>query len=77
VIAVRQNLCRAFFFGRTAKSLFAVRFFSGARQRKNARQISSLQCARKKRTAKILFAVRFLHDARQSTFFPLFHISNK
>jgi hypothetical protein len=26
VFAVRQNLCRAFFFGRTAKSLFAVRF---------------------------------------------------
>jgi hypothetical protein len=24
--AVRQNLCRAFYIGRTAKSIFAVRF---------------------------------------------------
>jgi hypothetical protein len=31
VFAVRQNLCRAFYFGRTAKSLFAVRFLYSAR----------------------------------------------
>jgi hypothetical protein len=35
VFAVRQNLCRAFYFGRMAKSLFAVRFLYSARQRKN------------------------------------------
>jgi hypothetical protein len=44
VFAVRQNLCRAFYFGRTAKSLFAVRFLYSARQ--------------KKRTPNKLFAVR-------------------
>jgi hypothetical protein len=66
--AERQNVCRAFYIGRTTKKLFAVRFLYSARQRKNARQISSLQCARTKRTAKILFAVRFLHNAQQSIF---------
>jgi hypothetical protein len=50
----KQYLCRAFFFERTAKSLFVVRFFFAVRSIKNARQISSLLCARKKRTAKIL-----------------------
>jgi hypothetical protein len=54
VFAVHQNLCRAFFVGRTAKSLFAVRFLSGARQRKNARQTSSLPCARQKTHGKEL-----------------------
>jgi hypothetical protein len=35
--AVRENLCRAFSFGRTAKSFFAVRFIQGPRQIKSAR----------------------------------------
>jgi hypothetical protein len=70
VFAVRQNLCRAFYFGRTAKSLFAVRFLYSARQRKNARQTSYLPCAWRKRTAKILFAVRFYYSARH-IFLPL------
>jgi hypothetical protein len=71
VFAVRQNLCCAFYFGRTAKSLFAVHFLYSARQRKNARQTSCLSCAWRKRTAKILFAVRFYYSARQSIFLPL------
>jgi hypothetical protein len=45
VFAVRQNLCCAFYFGRTAKSLFAVRFLYSSRQRKNTRQTSCLPCA--------------------------------
>jgi hypothetical protein len=57
VFAVRQNLCRAFYFGRTAKSLFAVRFYivhgkekTHAKQvvcrapRENAPQTSCLPC---------------------------------
>jgi hypothetical protein len=43
--AVRENLCRAFFFGRTAKRIFTVRFLHSAR--------------RKKRSAKKMFVVRF------------------
>jgi hypothetical protein len=35
--AVRENLCRAFSFGRTVESFFAVRFIQGARQIKSAR----------------------------------------
>jgi hypothetical protein len=34
-LAMRENLCRAFSIGRTAKSFFAVRFIKG-RQRENA-----------------------------------------
>jgi hypothetical protein len=71
VFAVRQNLCHAFYFGRTAKSLFAVRFLYSARQRKNTRQTSCLPCAWRNRTAKILFALRFYYSARQSIFLPL------
>jgi hypothetical protein len=33
---VRENLCRAFFIGRTVKRYFAVRLIRDARQRKNA-----------------------------------------
>jgi hypothetical protein len=69
--ALRENrVCRAFYFGRTTKRLFAVRFLQAAWQRKNARQTSYLPCAWKKRTTKILFAVRFLHDPRQSILSP-------
>jgi hypothetical protein len=35
--AVRENLCRAFSFGRTAKGIFVVRLFHSARQTKNTR----------------------------------------
>jgi hypothetical protein len=67
----RENrVCRAFYFGRTAKSLFAVRFLYIARQRKNTHQTSCLPCASGKRTAKISFAVRFYYSARQSIFSP-------
>jgi hypothetical protein len=34
--AVRQNLCHAFYIGRTAKKIFAVSFLYGTRQSKNA-----------------------------------------
>jgi hypothetical protein len=57
VFAVRQNLCRAFYFGRTAKRLFAVRFYRPHGKEKmhgkqaicralekNARQRSCLPC---------------------------------
>jgi hypothetical protein len=70
VFAVRQNLCHAFYFGRTAKSLFAVRFLYK-------------RTAKKKRTPNKLFAVRlgkthgkdlvcraFLLYARHSIFSP-------
>jgi hypothetical protein len=55
--AVRRNLCRALYFGRTTKSLFADK---------------GLVCRAlgKKRRTKILFAVRFIHRARQSIFLP-------
>jgi hypothetical protein len=43
--AIRQNLCRAFCIGRTAKKLFVVRFFIG-------------RTAKQKRTANRLFVVR-------------------
>jgi hypothetical protein len=33
-IAVRQNVCRALFIGRTANVVFAVRFLDDARQTK-------------------------------------------
>jgi hypothetical protein len=32
IFAVRYNVCRAFYIGRTAKAIFAVRFPTGARQ---------------------------------------------
>jgi hypothetical protein len=35
--AVRENLCHAFFVGRTAKRYFVVRFIWNAQQRKKAR----------------------------------------
>jgi hypothetical protein len=34
IFAVRENLCRAFSFGRTAKRIFAVRLFHSARRKK-------------------------------------------
>jgi hypothetical protein len=48
---VREHLCRAFSFSRTAKWIFAVRLLHSARQKK-------------KRSAKKLFAVRFNLNAR-------------
>jgi hypothetical protein len=59
----KQDLCRAFFVGRTAKSLFSVRFFIAVYPTKNARQISSLPCARQKTHGKGF-------DARQTRVFP-------
>jgi hypothetical protein len=53
---VRENLCRAFFLGRTAKILFAVRLLHGARQ--------------KKTFGKKLFSVRFYLNARQRNTLP-------
>jgi hypothetical protein len=41
---VRENLCRAFYFGCTTKSSFAMRILQGARLRKNARQRVCLPC---------------------------------
>jgi hypothetical protein len=52
VFVVRHNLCRAFYFGHTKKSLFVVRFLYGAWQRK-------------KRTPNKLFAVRLENNARR------------
>jgi hypothetical protein len=54
----KQNLCRAFYFRRTAKSLFAVRFCFVTRRIKNARQ-----SARYKTNGKDF-------DARQTSVFP-------
>jgi hypothetical protein len=58
VFAIRQNLCRAFYFGRTAKRLFAVRFLKDVRQRKT--HDKQALC----RASKILFAVRFCHTLK-------------
>jgi hypothetical protein len=49
VFDVPRNLCYAFYFERTTKRLFAVRFYQ------DARQTSSLSCIQK-HTTKILFA---------------------
>jgi hypothetical protein len=68
---VRYVLCGAFYIGRMAKSLFAVRFLQGTRQ-------TSLFAVRlKKCTAKIFFAGSFLHHARQKYFFFPFHTPTK
>jgi hypothetical protein len=49
--AVRENLCRAFSIGRTAKSFFAVHFRQDAWQIENTREKNSLPCAFLGRTA--------------------------
>jgi hypothetical protein len=54
--AVRQNVCRALYFGRTAKNLVVVHFFS-ARQTCNV--FFLYRAPYKKRTAKVMFAVCF------------------
>jgi hypothetical protein len=81
--AVRENLCRAFSLGRTAKMrIFAVRLLHGARQKKSLPCVFSMAHGKKtfgkkivcraflpQRTTKKYFSVRFFLGARQ-TFFP-------
>jgi hypothetical protein len=76
VFAVRQNLCRAFYFGRTAKSLFAVRFLYSARQRKKRTPKKLFAVRLGKTHGKHVFAVRFYYSARQSIFY-LFSLGPK
>jgi hypothetical protein len=59
----KQYVCRAFYFRRTAKSLFVVRFFFAVCPIKNALQKSFLPCARNKTHGKNF-------DARQLLVFP-------
>jgi hypothetical protein len=70
VFAVRQHLCCAFFVGRTTKRLFAVRFLSGARQRKTHGKDLVCRAPDKTSTTKILFAVRFFLAHGKVFFFP-------
>jgi hypothetical protein len=54
--AVRQNVCRALYFGRTAKNLVVVHFFSA---RQTCHVFFLYRAPYKKRTAKVMFAVCF------------------
>jgi hypothetical protein len=62
VFAVRQNLCRAFFVGRTAKNCVICRA--------HGKELS-LPCARQKTHGKDLVCRAFFSNARQSIFLPL------
>jgi hypothetical protein len=50
--AVRENLYRAFFFGRTAKRIFTVRFLHSARRKKTLGKKNVCRAFFPQRTAK-------------------------
>jgi hypothetical protein len=74
--AVRQNLCRAFYIGRTAKSFFAVRFFIG-RTAKKKRTTNKLFAVRRNKTHGKDLVCRAFFSRRTAKFFPLFPCASK
>jgi hypothetical protein len=62
--------CRAFYFGRTAKSLFAVRFYIAHNKEKHSPN-KLFVVHLKKMHGKDLVCRAFFYSARQSIFLPL------